>query len=83
MRANNDQGNAWMPAQLSPRKGRRERTAWCKPCKKATKYVLVGESANYIACEECGLVYLPVKGDQLGVYNELRGLYNGQEQDRL
>lgn len=55
---------------------KRTSTAWCKPCKKATKYILIGTGpCMYIACEECGSIYYPVNGDQLGVLDELKVLY--------
>lgn len=55
---------------------KRTRTAFCKLCKKNTKYHSVGTPRFYIACEECGCVFWPVKAEQLGVRDELLGIYN-------
>lgn len=58
---------------------KRTSTAWCKPCKKSTKYILVGAEFTYIACEECGSIYHPVKGDQFGVLDELKAIHKSRE----
>lgn len=57
------------------------RTAWCKPCRKATYYSLIGVSLRYIGCKSCGTLYCPVTPDQLGVWDELRGFFNQSEKD--
>ena len=57
----------------------RTNTAWCKLCKKSTKYILVGVELMYIACEGCGLIYHPVNGDQFGVLDELTGIHKARE----
>lgn len=58
---------------------KRTKTAWCKVCKKTTKYILVGVEFTYIACEQCGSIYLAVKGDQFVVLDELKAINKPRE----